>query len=412
MKDNLENDDVKPYFGRYVGDPSKEQLSTFFQLDDFDKSIIESLKSKSTRLGFAIQLGTLRFLGAFISDPVKHVPFSVVTCIANQLNIPSKEFELYTRKQTVKKHARMIRDIYSYRLFTDEDTRKYLTRFLYKCIHEKIILPGYTTFFRFVRSVLERATQHLEEKLASIPSETDIQQLEQLLDTSIHSESGLFHLEELKQPLTESTQKEIIRGFQRLKTFQRFPVDSWSLTAIPQGKLAHYAEYVAQAKSQNIKRMSSVKRTAHLVAFITVYRTIALDEVLLALDKFYTGLFNLSVAKEKKERLRSIKDLDKSAVTLANVGDILLDPSIQDQELRNHIYRFVTKEAIESAVLTVNDLTRNKAHPIAIDTLLENYSKFKKFIKRILDFIPFEGNRYGEKTMAIWSVIREKYPKK
>lgn len=241
---------------------------------------------------------------------------------------------------------------------------------------------------------------------------TPIQQLEQLLDTSIHSESGLFHIEELKQPLTESTQKEIIRGFQRLKTFQRFPVDSWSLTAFPQGKLAHYAEYVAQAKSQNIKRLSSVKRTAHLVAFITVYRTIALDEVLLALNKFYTGVFNLSVAKEKKERLRSIKDLDRSAVTLANVGDILLDSSIQDQELRNHIYSFVTKEAIENAVLTVNDLTRNKAHPIAIDTLLENYSKFKKFIKRILDFIPFEGNRYGEKTMAIWSVIREKYPKK
>lgn len=63
MKDNLENDEVKTYFGRYIGDPSKEQLSTFFQLDDFDKSIIESLKSKSTRLGFAIQLGTLRFLG-------------------------------------------------------------------------------------------------------------------------------------------------------------------------------------------------------------------------------------------------------------------------------------------------------------------------------------------------------------
>lgn len=121
----------------------------------------------------------------------------MVTYIANQLNIPSKEFELYTRKQTVKKHARMIRDVYSYRLFTDGDTRKYLTRFLYdasllstesksilsdkllaKCIHEKIILPRYTTFFRFVRSVLERATQHLEEKLASIPSETDTQQLE------------------------------------------------------------------------------------------------------------------------------------------------------------------------------------------------------------------------------------------
>lgn len=189
-------------------------------------------------------------------------------------------------------------------------------------------------------------------------------------------------------------------------------MDSWLLTTILQSKLAHYAEYVAQAKSQNIKRMPFVIRTAHLVAFITVYRTIALDEVMLALDKFYTGVFNLSVTKEKKERLRSIKDLDKSAVTLANVEDILLDPSIQDQELRNHIYSFVTKVAIENAVLTVNNLTRNKAHPIAIDTLLETYSKFKKFIKRILDCIPFEGNRYGKKPMAIWAVILEKYLKK
>jgi len=50
--------------------------SCFFFLDDADKARV-ARRSDSSRLGFALQLGTVRFLGVFLNDPTQ-VPADVV----------------------------------------------------------------------------------------------------------------------------------------------------------------------------------------------------------------------------------------------------------------------------------------------------------------------------------------------
>lgn len=55
-------------FGMFTGVPPEEQLQLYFQLTDFDKEIIDEMRLPSTKLGFAVQLGTVRFLGTFFTD--------------------------------------------------------------------------------------------------------------------------------------------------------------------------------------------------------------------------------------------------------------------------------------------------------------------------------------------------------
>ena len=43
------------------------------------------------RLGFALQIGTLRFLGAFLVDPV-NIPIGVITYMATQLGIADPQW--------------------------------------------------------------------------------------------------------------------------------------------------------------------------------------------------------------------------------------------------------------------------------------------------------------------------------
>lgn len=73
-------------YGRFGAPPSGAELERFFFLDDEDRKLTARRRDPVTRLGFALQLTTVRFLGTFLADPID-VPSVVVEYLAGQLDI-------------------------------------------------------------------------------------------------------------------------------------------------------------------------------------------------------------------------------------------------------------------------------------------------------------------------------------
>src|SRR4249920_2025415 len=105
-------------YGCYVGEPSPEQLALYFHLDDRDRALLEPRRHDHTRLGFALQLATARFLGTFLSDPTD-VPHSVVLSRASQLIIADPTvLTLYREGQMRYDHVHEIMQEYGYQDFS------------------------------------------------------------------------------------------------------------------------------------------------------------------------------------------------------------------------------------------------------------------------------------------------------
>ena len=166
-------------YGQFAGVPSQAQLERFFFLNDADRALIEQRRRDHNRLGFGVQLGTVRFLGMFLADPLD-VPEEVIGYVADQLKIDDRSnMHAYgEREKTAYEHAWEIRRAYGYREFvaveaelrgflvarawtTTDGPQALFDRATSWLIEHKVLLPGVTVLARMVTAVRVEASERL-----------------------------------------------------------------------------------------------------------------------------------------------------------------------------------------------------------------------------------------------------------
>ncbi len=361
-------------YGNFIEDPSPEQLAKYFWFDDKDKNAIFNHRHDHNRLGFALQLGTVRFLGTFLTSPTE-VPANVITYVSQQLRIKPEVLSLYVSEKNIQNHRNEIHKIYGYNDFTDQPFHFSLTRWLYsrawisaerpsvmfdlataRCVENKILLPGVTVLARLIAQVRDRASIRLWRKLAKLPVDNQHSNLEKLLDTETGSRSSLLDI--LRQPPTAATPKGLLLAIDRLEKLRSLGAEEWNLSGIPVGRLRVLSRYASMARAQTIERMNYERRIATLVSFAIAFTISAQDDVIEIMENIFTNIFRKSDNKGKKNRIRTIKDLDSAARRLREVCSYLLDESISDSELRKVIFTRFPKDVLKSSLQMIDRLTK------------------------------------------------------
>lgn len=179
------SDDQALRYGRFVGDPTAEQLARHFHLDDADRAFVAEHRGDHNRLGVAVQLGSLRLLGMFLDDPTEAPP-SVTRFAADQLAMSASTDLMIVYAASVGRwrHGPRIRERYGYRGFADFGVAFRLNRFLYALcwtgtdrpsalfdravswlLAGKVLLPGLSVLERAVARVRSRVHEHLHRRL-------------------------------------------------------------------------------------------------------------------------------------------------------------------------------------------------------------------------------------------------------
>lgn len=181
------SEEQKSQYGRFSVEPSEDQLARYFHLDDLDMELTRRRRGNHNRLGFALQLTTVRYLGTFLANPID-VPEVVVGYLCKQLGIRNRiSLEDYLVRQNTRwEHTDEIRQCYGYSDFSEQPEHWRMVRWIYlkawfgnerpsvlfdhataRLVARKILLPGVTVLSRLVASARDRASQRVWKILST-----------------------------------------------------------------------------------------------------------------------------------------------------------------------------------------------------------------------------------------------------
>lgn len=402
-------------YGRFSEEPNQTQLARYFHLDNTDLSLINTHRRDFNRLGFALQLTTVRFLGTFLPNPTD-VPSGVLYFVSQQLEIGIDNLDQYmVRKVTRYSHINEIRAHYGYYEFNSPPWRFRLSRLLYArtwisnerpslmfdfatawLIQHKVLLPGATTLSRLISEIRERASDRLWKRLSSLPSNKQKVKLEALL--VVPDGMRISPFDRYRKGPASISSVAFNNAVSRHQELQAFGLQELDFSHIPPVRIKSLARHAGLISVYKVARMPENKRMAILLAFVKTFEIITLDDALDVLDQLITNIAGEAKKIGQKKRLRTLKDMDKSALTLAEVCTLILNEKTKDSQLRELIFSRFPKLQLTESISIVNDLAR-PSNDRFYNEMVEQYSKVRLILPRLLNDITFSAAPAGKITL-------------
>lgn len=399
-------------YGRFHGEPTPEILARYFHLDDLDREQIARHRGEHNRLGFAVQLCTVRFLGTFLED-LRAVPATVPTVLAHQLGLEhAEEFATYSTGEQRWEHAEEIRQHYGYRHFSNPFVQFCLNRWLYAVcwtgterpgvlferattwlLGHKILLPGVTVLERQVVRVRHQVQERLWKALGRGVSPAVQQRLLALLTVPQQGPHSL--LDRLRKGPFRRSAPELVRALQRVDTVRALGLPVAVSPHIPPGRIQALARFAMTAKMSAIDRLPEARRLATLVAFAVMLEAAAVDDALDLLDILTTEIFSDAAAAGEQARLRTLKDLAQAARQLGQACRVVLAPEVPDLALRATIFSTLPREELGTALEQLDRLVRSPEDRYYTE-LQQSWRRVRWFLPALLKTITFGATPAGQ----------------
>lgn len=334
--------DSEGAYGRFVGVPSRSDLERFFFLDDADRALVVKRRGDRNRVGFALQLGTVRFLGTFLPDPTE-VPPEVVAYVCEQVGVAdvSALAGYMARRPTRFEHSREITAAYGYREFsamekelarwladrawtTDEGPTALFDGAVVWLRARLVLLPGLSTLSRLIASERDAANLRVWTELTEPVSRAKARALRQLL--VVPDGARLSEYERLRTPETVVSGAGMARALERVAEISALGIGGLDLSGVPRRRTLALARYGMSAKAPLLRRHPEPRRVATLVATIDWLGARAVDDALELFDVLMTNDLMARAAREsREERLVRYPKLSKDAGKLAQAVAVLLE---------------------------------------------------------------------------------------
>ena len=429
-------DDEAAAYGRYTEVPSQADLERVFFLDDEDRALAGRRRGEHMKLGFALQLVTVRWLGTFLEDPLE-APATVVDFVAAQLEVadPSQVKRYTGRTKTRFDHQWEIRQVYGLQEFPDVEkefvgwvaARSWTSGDGPKAIFldgvawlrkRKVLLPGVSTLARLVARIRDEQTRQLWAVLEGLLSTGQRYVLDQLLE--VPPGSRVSDLERWRKgPPPRGSGPAIIKALDQVAEITALELAGLGAESlVPPRRLGELARYGMSADASQVRRHGDQRRSATLLATVRHLEAKSVDDTLELLDLFMaTELVNKAVTASDKDKVRKHPKLARASARLAVAVNTLFasdDWGGPEEEPRvsqvwEAIEAIISRDELRAALELVNEtVPAADAEPVDWRTeLLGRYSTVTGFLKLLPQAICFGANAEGTPVLEAMRALPE-----
>ena len=408
-------------FNSFPSDLSPPDLIAFFTLSENDLRQVPKTTTPLNRLGFALRILLLRFLGFHLPD-LTAVPVLVIEYVGSQIDTAAAQIEFYAERDATRTvHQRAIEEYLGFRLPTETDLQavgEWLTeralehdrptvllQFLCeRLLAERLVRPGFSVVERMVATARKAAEEELFRRVEPIIDDVLAEGLEELL--LAEEPNRPTPLAWLRQSATANSPKTILAGLNKLGKLQQWRVGTWNLATVNPNRRKQLAQIGFRSTAQALSRMNKTRRYPILLAFLAQLHEEVLDELVELYDRL---LHNIATRADR--RLAEIRQEiallagDKIKLLQALVR-ILIDPTVPDDNVRKMIYEFLPETKLRA--------TYDECERIAEPTdenffkLIGNrYPYLRQFIPTFLNALPLDGNAETAGLRAAVEILRD-----
>lgn len=398
---------------------SEVDKTAFFTLTDNDLALINRRTGEQNRLGFSILLCTLRFLG-FIPDNFENISAAVIQYLTEQLQINHTGIPAYQRIRT---RQTQINEIFAYTNFrridkTDlESLEKWLIKralehdrpsFLLglaieKLFVEKIYRPGLTVLERLVLKAREEAVNETYGLLLPILDDETKAGLDRLIE--IEEGKRRSNLVWLRQPAVSFAADAILQNVKKIEFLRAMKADTWRLPELSPNRLKLLSGIARKSRIQALIEMPEKKRYPILLAFARQALTDIIDETIELFDRCLMHSYSKAGQELDELRQRNARSTNEKIHLFYEIGTIVLNNEIADDQLRQKIYEAVKPENLSEAVAEC-PLIMRPMDDNYFDLWAERYSYFRRFVPYFLKTLEFAADHHHESLLAAVRLLK------
>lgn len=295
-----------------------ETLRKYFTLTGPDLEEVEQCRGAVNKVGFAIQLCTLRWQGYFLPD-ARHLPSAVIETIASQTGVlplpiegyPQNEKTRFEHLERIRRHLGFVRCDAAQRdrllnhligiaqaMPRSEGLRQTAYRWLKQ---EKIVRPGRTTVRDLITSAREAALQSAYSALTGGLASGQVEQIESFLvapapspDSQPADEpAARSRLEQFKMVARKESPEALLVLTDQLSQIRSVGLTAWpALADVHPATRRLLAGWGYRYNVWHLRRFPAAKQNAIVICFLQAARAETTDAIIDMQDKLITSIHN------------------------------------------------------------------------------------------------------------------------